>query len=365
LAPPPVGSAALLIWTWLLLARIFPGAQHYIPVSMTVVLLVAIATLPLRPGHTLALGISIETLGLASWVAAVRSGWYGYIEWDAAIHFYDLMVLLVCTALTALMYAQRRSEHAAHQRALAAAEQVVRAQSRASLAESTNSLGRLASGLLHELNSPIGVLSSGIKTLIILAHRLNSSSEQGRQRLLPLQSELHTTLLESIDRLELIVTRVRSISSLDEAQLQATNLNELLAGIANLYADRARQRAIEVDLDLQPLPPLACRPQQISAAFTVLFNNAVNAISGSGRIRISSSRSDSRIEVRLEDNGRGIPPDKLNSIFNPTFTVTGGRVEARNWGLFTARQIVLSHGGEIEFHSQAERGTSVIVRLPA
>jgi signal transduction histidine kinase len=96
-----------------------------------------------------------------------------------------------------------------------------------------------------------------------------------------------------------------------------------------------------------------------------LFNNAVNAISGSGRIRISSSRSDSRIEVRLEDNGRGIPPDKLNSIFNPTFTVTGGRVEARNWGLFTARQIVLSHGGEIEFHSQAERGTSVIVRLPA
>ena len=70
------------------------------------------------------------------------------------------------------------------------------------------------------------------------------------------------------------------------------------------------------------------------------------------------------VSISVADTGIGIPPEKLESIFNPTFTVAEGRVEARNWGLFTARQIVLGHGGEIEVRSQAEQGTTVTVRLP-
>lgn len=356
--------AALLIWSWLLLVPTFPGALHYIPAGITVVLLVAVAALPLRPGHTFALGISIEGFALGSWLAAVRLGLIEYGQFDAVVHLYDLMVILLCTFLTALMHAERRSEHDAHRKAVLAVEQLVRAQTRAALAESTASLGRLASGLLHELNSPIGALSSGLKTLIILAHKLPGTSGEGRERLLQLQAELHTTLLESAGRLEQIVNRVRKISRMDEAELQPANLNELVAGISGMFSDRARQRGVEIQMDLQPLPPVVCRPQQISAALNVLFDNAMQAVGDGGHIRVSSSPTDSHIEVRLEDDGCGIPPEKLESIFNPTFTVAEGRVEARNWGLFTARQIVLGHGGEIEVRSQAEQGTTVTVRLP-
>jgi signal transduction histidine kinase len=90
-------------------------------------------TLPFRPMHTRALGLSIETFALCSWVAAVR--------------------------------------HQAHQDALEAAEALAGARTRLLLAESTASLGRLAAGLLHELNSPIGALASGLSTLLVLARK--------------------------------------------------------------------------------------------------------------------------------------------------------------------------------------------------
>ena len=112
-------------------------------------------------------------------------------------------------------------------------------------------------------------------------------------------------------------------------------------------------------------PALTCRPQQLSAVFTSLLHNAIEAIqNGNGRIQISTHEVDSHVEVRIRDNGRGLRSDELATIFDPGFKVAGGRVSTGNWSLFSSRQIVREHGGDIHIESREGQGTTVSIRLP-
>ncbi len=356
---------AHLITTWLALARTYPVASHYLPNSLTIVLLVGIAALPLQPLHTLAVGVAIEAYSLTAWRGAVHWGIVQASDWDALMHLFSLMVILICTGLSALLYAERRAEHDAHQRALAVAEALSAAQGRVMLAESTASLGRLAAGLLHELNSPLGALSSAASTLMAVSAKLPAATPEQQVRLLALQDELSRSLLGSVQRLQRIVSRVWNLTNLEDADLLPTDLNEMLLGVASLYDERVRERSVKVELDFQPMPAVACRRQQLKAVFTVLLDNAAQAVSDQGWIKISTRRRNQEIEVKLADNGKGIPADQLRSIFSPGFTTRGERVEARNWGLFSARQMVRAHGGEIVIRSEPGSGTEVTITLPA
>jgi signal transduction histidine kinase len=98
--------------------------------------------------------------------------------------------------------------------------------------------------------------------------------------------------------------------------------------------------------------------------FSNLLANAIGAVNGDGRIVVSTRHVDSGLEVRIEDNGRGVPPEQLKSIFDPGFKVSGERVSTGNWSMFSSRQIVHEHGGEIHISSALGRGTIVVVTLP-
>lgn len=358
-------QSAVLTWSWILIAHRYEGSDRYIPVSVTVVLLVATVTLPFRPMQTLALGLSIEVFALLSWIAAV---WWGITPGgalDGSHYLFTLMVVFLCTGLTGVLYTERCAQHEAHQRAIEAAEALAGAQTRLLLAESTASLGRLAAGLLHELNSPIGALASGLSTLLLLAQKQATAPAVRQPALRALQDELHGSLYESVQRLQQTIGRVRNLVTLEESDLEPVNLNELLTDALHQYDAQLRARKIDARLETEALPTVTCRPRQMLAVFSGLVSNALAAVEDGGTIRLTARRNGRGIEVELHDNGRGIPADQLAHIFNPGFTVTGARVGARNWGLFTARQIVLGHGGDISIQSTPGEGTTVRVTLPA
>jgi len=73
---------------------------------------------------------------------------------------------------------------------------------------------------------------------------------------------------------------------------------------------------------------------------------------------------DFMVLIRVEDNGSGMEEAELETIFDPGFKVTAGRVSTGNWGLFSSRQIVFEHGGEIQITSTPGKGTTVDVLLP-
>ena len=112
------------------------------------------------------------------------------------------------------------------------------------------------------------------------------------------------------------------------------------------------------------MPPLNCRPQLLTAVFSALLSNALGAVNGDGRIEIATRREDGSVEVTFRDNGRGMSAEQAATVFEPGFKVEGGRISSGNWSLFTTRQIIYEHGGEIRLETAAGRGTAVYVKLP-
>jgi two-component system, NtrC family, sensor kinase len=342
------------------ISRDFPEEDHHLPGHITLVMLVGIAALPVKPLQTLALGLSITAsyLGILLLVAP------SFAQFPGSDPFHvinNLVVTLICTGLAAVIYAQRSAAYRSRQQALRSFEELRMAQARLLLSETAASQGRLAAVLSHELNSPIGALTSAVETMVLL-YKKRQGADQAKMA--GLFDGLTHTAFESCRRLKELVARMQRFTNLDRAEEQAADVNELLRDTIGLLQSELNQKA-EVTLDLKPLPPLKCRPQQLSAVFFNLLRNAVAHLEENGKIHVTSSQSDAEIGIQVCDNGRGIASERLPSLFEPTFAVRGGRVTTSNWGLFISRSIILEHGGQIRIDSTEGKGTTVTMTLPA
>ena len=354
--------AAVLTGSMLLLTPYDSTADDAIPVNITLIMLVGAAAIPFRPTDMLVFGFLVEAMYvlLALLIKQIYPTSHGV---DPIFVLFIFMLACLASALSAVVYGQRRSNYEWHRRTLETSEKLRQAEARNLLSENAASVGRLAAAISHELNSPIGALLSGVDTLLLLAARQPHASPTEQQRLIVLQNELRKTIQQSTDRLREIVTRMQRFSNLDKAEIQAANVNDLINDVAALLEPKYKGK-VDVTIDLQPLPPLVCRPQQLSAVFSNLMGNAIEATNGSGRVVVSSRQKDQRVEVEFSDNGRGLTSHQLDTIFDPEFKVTHGRVSTGNWSMFSARQIVRDHGGEIHIESEPGKGTRVSVILP-
>jgi two-component system, NtrC family, sensor kinase len=352
----------VIIWYSLLMTAFDPTADDFIPGQITLVMLVGVAAIPLKPAHTLLFGFLVESayVGLSLLAHGIMIVGPGV---DAIFVLFIFMLTLLATGLSAILYEQRRANYEAHLDAIRAAEHLRKAEARNLLSENAASVGRLAAAISHELNSPIGALVSGVDTLLLVASRQATSSPEEAQRLIPLQADLRRSIKQSTDRLRELVTRMQRFTNLDKAEVQSANVNDILSDVTTLLEPQWKSSA-DVQLDLQPLPDLVCRPQQLSAVFSSLLGNAVEALNGNGRIRISTRQSGSMVQVSFEDNGRGMKESELATIFDPGFKVARDRVSTGNWSMFSSRQIVQEHGGDISITSTLGEGTQVIVNLP-
>ena len=354
--------AGVLTGGFLLMMPYYPGADMSIPGNITMIMLVAAAAIPFRPPNMLVFGCLVEVIYVA--VAVLVRNFYHIGKGAEPLYvMFNLIITLLATALTALIYEQRRSAYEWHKRTAETSDCLRKAEARNLLAENAASVGRLAAALSHELNSPIGALISGVDTLLLLAGKQVHATPAEQQRLVLLQNELRKSIKLSTDRLHEIVRRMQRFSNLDAAEIQSANVNNLIQDVAALLEPKYQEK-VRVELDLKPLPPLVCRPQQLSAVFSNLLGNAIDATRGEGRVIVSSDSRDSSIEVAFADNGRGLDSKALDSIFDPGFKVANGRVLTGNWSMFSSRQIVREHGGEIAIESECGKGTKVRVMLP-
>jgi signal transduction histidine kinase len=354
--------AAVLIWASLAISARSTNPNDFIPGQITLVILIAVTLVPLRPMHTLALGLAIGVDYYISAALAERWLMEGLGPDDNYLLFI-VMLTLLSTGITAVVYAQRHSHYQILQQTVEAGEALRQAQARILLSESAASLSRLAAAVSHEMNNPLGVLLSGVDTLLLLGARQATSTPEEQPRLVKLQAEVRRSVQESITRLKELIGRMQRFTNLDQAEVQATDINELLKDVAALVDPQLKQGA-GLELHLEPIPPLVCRPQQLSAVFSSLLNNAMQAVNGDGRIVISTRQNEQEVEVEISDNGRGVDPEELANIFDPGFRVSGGRMAASNWSLFNSRQIVREHGGDIRIESRPGRGTRITVAIP-
>lgn len=347
-------SAGILTWNQILAN---PDPEEALIASMigvVIVMLVGVVSIPALPVQIFALGAAIGWLHFGS--AKLAEHWE-MIPAVSLHHYAGLdLVTILCTALSAVNYQRLHEAFLSHQRQMAG-------QSRLLLSESAALMGRFAATLSHELNTPAGALQSALDSMDALTARKAEAPEQERERLEQMAAELRRTARESARGLTDIVRKMQRFTNLDRAEVMEVDLNDLLRDVASMVEPEI-QAKVELEMDCRPLPPLMVRPQQISAVFSNLLHNAIQMSPRQGRVSICSRQVDSQVEVTVRDNGRGLSREQLADVFDPGFYVEGGRVRSSNWGLFSSRQIVREHGGEVQVESVLGGGTEVRVLLP-
>ena len=348
--------AATLVWGVLEQSYVEAGAEHHIPGNITLVMMVGLAALPMKPVHTLLLGFSMAMTYLITFSVFGSSDL-------VAMHMVTIsVVVLVCVGLAALIYHQRVSTYRARRQALQTFEDLREAQARLLVSENTASQRRFAAAMSHELNSPIGALSSALETLLRAFNKWRKEPEL-RAEWEPVFLDVVRTARSSCRRLVETVGRMKHLTNLDRAEVQVVDLNELWTDTVSLLSAELEEK-VELKLDLKPLPPIKCRPQQLSAVFSNLLRNAAVAIEGKGMIQVTTDVHGAEVILEVRDNGKGIAADRLPNLFQPAFQVTSSRVSTTNWGLFVSRSIIAEHGGQIEIDSVEGKGTTARILMP-
>ncbi len=342
------------------------AADDYILAGLTLLVLTAVATVPLLPWHTLILGLAVEGVYILS--ATLQ----GIVQIPAGLphanahEVFLFLLTLLATGISVTNYQHRREEYRASQEAVRAAEALTGAQLRAQLAENAISIGKMAAALSHEINSPVGALRSSVETLLALTDRQRDRTSPNPELLERTRAELCRSIRESASRIEEVTLRLRRFVNLEEAEFKQADVNDLLADVTLLHQDEIANAKVALEFKLEkPMPPLNCRPQLLTAVFSTLLRNALQAVNGDGRIQIATHRRDGSVEITVRDNGRGMSAEQAATVFEPSFKVEGGRVSSGNWSLFNTRQIVYEHGGEIRLETAPGKGTEVSVLLPA
>jgi PAS domain S-box-containing protein len=145
------------------------------------------------------------------------------------------------------------------------------------------------------------------------------------------------------------------------------DLNQLLAGLAVEYAERAKGAGLELVLELDPsLPKVQADPQRLTRVFTNLLDNAIK-YSAQGRVRLeASSSAPGQVVIQVSDQGPGLDPEDLAGLFTPFFRGSAAQgVEGTGLGLAAVKAIVEAHGGGIRAENRGGRGARFTVSLPA
>lgn len=216
-------------------------------------------------------------------------------------------------------------------------------------------LGTLSAAVAHEVKNPLHYVVGNAEMIIDDILSGNSLSIQ--------QSAVN--IVKGAQRINALIDRLKGYSKKRGQSNAVTSLNDILDDALEMLRYRLLQCGIEintsgVDKDLK----VSCDPHQISQVFVNLINNSTDALNtGSGMIFIQASKTENTVRVTLADNGPGIPPDKIETIFEPFITEKSDE-NGTGLGLFITRHILARHGGEIRLTQSSASGSEFTFTLP-
>jgi PAS domain S-box-containing protein len=281
---------------------------------------------------------------------------------------------------------------AALQKTEKANEELKQAESQLLQSEKLAAIGQLAAGIAHEINNPLGYVSSNIGVLnthveqltrmLNAAEDLNTAiagkdeariaaaaravADLGRSLDAPyVLKEVDGLIRGSTDglgRIKKIVKDLNTFSRKDEDARLPSDLNAIIDGILSILWNEMKYKA-ELKKEYGQVPILNCNPQQIGQVIFNMLLNAVQALDGQGVITIRTRAEDHRAIVEIADTGQGIPPDKLDKIFEPFYTSKPAG-KGTGLGLSISLDIVRRHGGTIVVESALGKGTTFRITLP-
>jgi len=247
-------------------------------------------------------------------------------------------------------------EHANRELALAHA-QLEHAQEAAVAQEKLSSLGLLAAGIAHEINNPMGYVTSNLQTLMSELSDLPTSTELLREY----QDEILPDTLDGVRRVNAIVADLRRFARGDPESMVAFDLNSELRAAARIVHGRF-PAGTTFRTELRELPPIMGLPRQLSQVAVNLVVNAAQAIGPHGSVCLRSGADARGVWFAVEDDGPGMDEETQRHLFHPFFT-TKPLGEGTGLGLSVVHGIVQAHGGTVKVASAPGRGTCFTVFL--
>lgn len=251
--------------------------------------------------------------------------------------------------------------------------------------EKMASIGQLSAGVAHEINNPMGFITSNLTSLgryvakltdfIALQRSTLAECEPAaaaRLREVERSSKLDFVLgdigtlisesLDGADRVLQIIRDLKSFARVDDGVRKVTDLNGCIDSAVTIAWNEIKYKAT-LEKQLGVLPEILCSPNQISQVFVNLLVNAVQAIDKEGCITVKTWQEGVWVCASVSDTGCGIPKDTLSRIFEPFFT-TKEVGTGTGLGLSISYDLIRRHAGEILVDSTPGIGTTFTIRLP-
>ena len=228
-----------------------------------------------------------------------------------------------------------------------------RMEEQMSQTEKLTSLGLLAAGVAHEVNTPLAVISNYIQ---MLAKQMPEGD--------PRQGIIDKIVKQTFRASE-IVNNLLNFSRTGAAELADIDVNRVVEETLSLVAHPLRTSQIQIVKQLgQTLPPVRGSANKLQQVFLNLFLNARDAMPSGGMLEVRTAAHNGSVEVEVADTGAGIPREHIHRIFDPFFT-TKASGRGTGLGLSVSYGIIKEHAGKIDVRSTPGKGTSFHVEFPA
>ena len=227
-------------------------------------------------------------------------------------------------------------------------------ESQLAQADKLSSIGLLAAGVAHEINTPLAVISSYAQ---MLAKQL-----RGDARLGPVLDKITQQSFRAAE----IANGLLNFSRTSTTEFRSTDLNQVIRDTISLLEHQFKTAQIMLDVDLiDELPPIYGNPGKLQQVFLNLLLNAKDAMPGGGRLRVATL-ANSHVEALVTDSGSGIAPEHLKRIYDPFFTTKNrpGDKRGTGLGLSVSYGIIQEHAGKIHVESAVGSGTTFHLEFP-
>ena len=242
--------------------------------------------------------------------------------------------------------------------------------------EKMASLGKLAAGVAHEINNPIGYINSNLDTLkdyiALFTRALTTVDQQQLGNSVDLRqlnfaqddvSPLIDACLEGITRVTDIVNGLKTFSRKDQSRFVTININEVIESALKVVWNQLKYQHNVVKELTDPLPNIVGNFGQLQQVFINLFVNAANAMTDKGTLTVASKKLSNEVEVSVSDTGCGMSEAILKQLFEPFFT-TKPENEGTGLGLSVSYAIIEQHNALISVNSEPNRGSTFTIRFP-
>jgi PAS domain S-box-containing protein len=209
-------------------------------------------------------------------------------------------------------------------------------------------LGELAAVLAHEVKNPLAAVSGAVQ---MIAHRFEPGTEE---------REISNEILRRLDALSALMGDLLLYARPPQPNLRPIELTDLVNSLIAFFRSDPEWRDIEVVMEGREVIVTA-DPELLKIAVQNLLLNAVQAMRGTGRLRVAVDVADGVACLDVADSGTGIPETIRDRVFTPFFTT---KARGTGLGLATVRRIVESHGGAIRVLKSSPHGTTMRIQLP-